>query len=85
MAEVKENHEAILSPDTLQMRRLVGAMVQVLWLFLLLNSFVNCTIFSHFGTVRSLLFSVVSSLLWQLPNSSCDATHQHPNSVNQLK
>lgn len=42
VAEVKENHEAILSPDTLQMRRLVGATVQLLWLFLGLNSFVNC-------------------------------------------
>lgn len=84
VAEVKENHEAILSPDTLQMRRLVGATVQVLWLFLGLNSFVNCTIFSHFGTGCSLLFSVVSSPLWQLPNSSGEATQQHPNSVNQL-
>lgn len=84
MAKIKENYEAILSSDTLQMRELVSDTVQVLQLFLP-NSLVNCTVFPHFGTVCSLLFNVVSSLLWQLPNSSCDATHHHPNSVKQLE
>lgn len=84
IAEIKENHKAILSLDILQMRPLVGDRVQGLGRFLL-NSFVNCTIVPHFGTVCSLLFNVVSSLLWQLPNSSCDAAHQHPNNVKQLQ
>lgn len=55
--------------DTLQMRQLVRDMVQVLWLFLW-NTFANCTISPHFCTVCSLLFNVVSSLLWQFQTAA---------------
>lgn len=63
----------------------VSDTAQPLWLLFLLNTFVNYAIFPHFGIICSLLFSDIASLVRQPPNSSCDATHQHRNNVNQLK
>jgi hypothetical protein len=82
MAEIKENYEVKQSPDTLQIRQVINDTIQVLWLlFLWLNRFVNCTFF--LPSVQFVPYYLVQFIpRWrQLPNSSCDATHQHPNNV----
>lgn len=83
VAEIKENHEAILSPlskwggMSVTQSRFWGYFCG--WIVLPIVPF-----FSHFGTGFALLFSVVVALLWQLWCHPPASQQRQPTQVNRL-